>query len=200
MNKFIRGFSVFIFILFALTCLCAAEETQTNSEKLFLLTDAEYTELNTYYQSILHLLDDHRYHKENLPIDNLISQIIQILAHKINETRHNLWTLNRLLIAELFHERLDQFSPHAYDVIILNLDTSLEIVAADKEEIRDLHLKIPSLDEVPLLITLQEKTIKQLTRAEKTLLHVSEQMARYKIITDAEERSITIAEEEKSTL
>ena len=160
-------------IIYFLVCpfVCSSsEEVKTRSEKHFVATQNIHARLDTYKKELIYFQDDYLYREDRLPLDELMLQLFPVFVEAIDKTRHNVWTINRLLYAEIFHERLDHYSPRAVEVITTYIKTTIDFMTTDITSLEEIPQKAPSLTDIPLLNDHYHKTINQL-QLTKTKLH-----------------------------
>ena len=169
--------------IFLFSVVCFSNEERTRSEKHFAITQNMYTRLDTYKKELINLSDDYLYQENRLPIDELMLQLFPVFIEAIDKTRHNVWTVNRLLYMEIFHEKLDQYSPRAVEVITTYIKTTIDFISTDISSLEEIPHKAPSLTDIPLLLKHYNKTINHL-QLTKTKLH--------EVLTEISPNNITI--------
>ncbi len=169
-TKNIAIFTIVIF-LFCSTCF-SNEEIRTRSEKHFSATQNIHFLLEEYAKELGDLRDEYIYREDRLPIDELMLQLFPVLIEAVDKTRHNVWTINRLLYAEIFHERLDQYSPKAAQVILTSIKTTIEFIDTDIASLKKLPQKAPSFTDTPVLSDNYNKTISILEQTKRKLQEI----------------------------
>jgi hypothetical protein len=164
--------SVFIFLL----CVCATPsssdtyppaidpaETQTffpleKTKEYFIVTQDLHSELEEYVNELIPVINTYVYQADPLLIDDLIAKVMALLKGYISDTKHEIWTINRLLYLEHFHQQWEQNNLKATDVILKYIDATITKIEKDSSELKSLPHKVPSMTEVPLLVTHLQKT------------------------------------------
>jgi hypothetical protein len=140
-----------------------------DTKEYYHITIAMHDELELYLNELINLINVSLYRDEKLTIDEFIAQMLPVFKSAVAQTKYNVWTINRLLYLESFHEAWDQHNAKAYTVIIEHIEQSLAAIDDDLIELKAIPVKAPSMTEVPLLIKHYEKTKEILFKAKTTL-------------------------------
>lgn len=122
------------------------------------ITQSLHSALEEYTNELIVLFDSYLYRRDKLTIDEMITQMLPVLKGFLAQTKSNVWTINRLAYLETFHEGWEQENHKAYQVITDYIDTTLNRIQTDMDELEELPLKAPSMTEVPLLMRHYQRT------------------------------------------
>jgi len=143
------------------------------TKEYYHLTKGIHTELESYTNELIGVINSYLYREDKLTIDEFIAQILPVFKGTVAQTKYNVWTINHLLYLETFHEAWEQENPKAYQVIIDYMATTIATIEDDATEIQELPLKAPSMTEVPFLMRHYKKTKELLHKTHITLQKLS---------------------------
>ena len=130
----------------------AGPEQRSALRENFVITQELHSRLESYTNELIKLINAYLYREEKLVLDDLIAQILPVFKGYVSEAKYNIWTINRLLYLEHFHEEWEQKNPKAFTVIMDFIESTEATLSESMTELETVPRKVPSMVDVPLLM------------------------------------------------